>query len=57
MLKAMPIKLLQIIIKPQNLNLTEFFGFLKVKVYCPSHLKRPMLPVKYEGKTIFPRGI
>ena len=34
----------------------EFFGFLKVQVYCPHHLKRPLLPVKHEGHTIFPTG-
>lgn len=58
MLKVMPIKLLQIITNPSagNLDLNKFFGFLKVKVYCPSHLKRPLLPVKHEGHTIFPTG-
>lgn len=62
MLKAMPIKLLEIITNPlklTKLNLSTFYpaaGFLKVKVYCPHHVKRPMLPFKHEGKTIFPTG-
>lgn len=60
MLKAMPIKLLEIITNPlklTKLNLSTFYpaaGFLKV--YCPHHVKRPMLPFKHEGKTIFPTG-
>ena len=37
-------------------ELTNFFGFVEVEVYCPSTVVKPMLPVKYKGKTIFPTG-
>ena len=59
MLKDMPLKLIKIIKNSEllkDLNLDKFFGFLKVEVYCPNTVKRPMLPVKYNGKTIYPTG-
>ena len=34
----------------------SFFGFIEVEVTCPSWIKIPLLPMKHEGKTIFPRG-
>ena len=37
-------------------NLNNFFGFLKVEVTCPRNIKVPLLPCKYQGKTIFPTG-
>ena len=37
-------------------SLDEFQGFIKVKVSLPAGIERPLLPVKYEGKTIFPTG-
>jgi len=40
-----------------NFNLNNFFGFLKVEVNCPLNVKVPVLPNKYNGKTIFPTGI
>jgi len=49
-----------------NFNLDNFFGFLKVEVNCPSlafehrakvNVKVPVLPCKYNGKTIFPTGL
>ena len=40
-----------------NFNLDNFFGFIKVEVNCPLNVKVPVLPCKYNGKTIFPTGI
>ena len=37
-------------------NLDNFFGFCKVEVTCPPSIERPLLPLKYQGKTIFPTG-
>lgn len=49
-------------------ELSTFFGFLEVEVYCPVSVTKPMYrltgtaprstgqPVKYKGKTIFPTG-
>lgn len=60
MKKPMPLNLIKKYNKEesQNIKLTEFFGFLKVKVTCTknSKLVNPMLPCKYQGKTIFPYG-
>ena len=59
MLELMPLKLLEIItdaVKLKNLDLDNFFGFMKVEVTCPSHIKRPLLPVKHNGRTIYPTG-
>ena len=53
MLKPMPLNSTKI---AQVTDLDNFFGFVKVKVYCPRSIERPLLPVKYEGKTIFPTG-
>ena len=39
------------------IDLDNFFGFVKVDVYCPSTVERPLLPTKYKGKTIFPTGM
>lgn len=37
-------------------NLDDIFGFVKVRVKCPKNLKRPVLPIKCEGKTIYTTG-
>lgn len=37
-------------------NLVEFFGYLKVEVSCLKDIKVPVLPFKFNGKTIFPTG-
>ena len=37
-------------------DLNNFFGFLNVEVYCPKNLQVPVLPCKFNGKTIFPTG-
>jgi hypothetical protein len=53
MKKAMPGHLIGI-----HTNLTSLdnlFGFCLVEVECPPHVK-PVLPVKFEGKTIHPTG-
>jgi hypothetical protein len=36
--------------------LDNFFGFLKVEVTAPKDLIIPLLPLKFQGKTIFPTG-
>ena len=32
------------------------FGFCEVVVTCPKDIKKPVLPHKYNGETIFPTG-
>ena len=39
-----------------NFKLDNFFGFLEVEVTAPKNLVIPLLPLKYQGKTIFPTG-
>ena len=34
----------------------ENLGIFKVKVYCPTDIKHPLLPVRYKNKTIYPTG-
>ena len=41
----------------KSININNFFGFLHVELECPSHVSRPMLPYKLNGRTIFPKGI
>ena len=60
LMKPMPFKLIRKInFKNKNnsgFNLDEFFGYLKVEVTCPKDIKVPVLPCKFNGKTIFPTG-
>ena len=62
MLKPMPLNLIASYNSEEcnNINLSDFYGFLSVDIECPvidGTVKLPFLPVKYRGKTIFPRGI
>ena len=60
MLKDMPFVLLETITdqnKLAKIDLREFFDFVKVCVICPKNVQRPMLPCRFEGKTIFPTGV
>ena len=50
----MPLNLLRVI--KSNINLDTFFGFAECIVECPTNIKIPILPVKHNGKTIFPTG-
>ena len=59
MLNDMPLIPTDIIIEEDKLkliHLDDIFGFVKVIVKCPENLKRPVLPIKYKGKTIYPTG-
>lgn len=59
MSKPMPLKLIKSYnsIKSEGINLYNFFGFLEVDIECPEDLLRPVLPYRYKGRTIFPRGV
>jgi hypothetical protein len=58
MMKPMPYELIRKIQKfEKDFNLNNFFGFFfKVVVYSSKDIKLPLLPCKYNGKTIFPTG-
>nr|WVH37974.1 DNA polymerase [Fomes fomentarius] len=57
MSKPMPLNLVQNYNSANNINLDKFFGFLEVNIECPLSVLRPVLPYRFEGKTIFPKGI
>lgn len=54
MLKYLPLKPIKWI--DDSVKLSDFFGFALVKVHCPLTVKKPILPKKHKGKTIFPTG-
>jgi hypothetical protein len=56
MKNPMPLKLIKFHKNMENINLNEFFGYIEVEVTCPNTLTRPVLPFKFEGKTIYPVG-
>lgn len=60
MMKPMPLKLVRVIKNMDSLynitNFSSFFGFVKCKVNCPKGMKKPILPVKQDEKTIYPTG-
>jgi len=39
-----------------NIDLNNFFGFFLCEIHCPDNIDNPMLPLRYNNKTIFPRG-
>jgi hypothetical protein len=59
MLKPMPLNLIKTY---KNMNsilgvdFNKFYGFIKCKVTTPKNILKPILPFKYQGKTIFPLG-
>lgn len=60
MLKPMPLNLIKTHknmdwIK-NNSDFDKFFGFVKCKIITPKNILKPILPFKYQGKTIFPIG-
>ena len=40
----------------KNFQLINFFGFIKAEITCSNSVNRPVLPLKYNGKTIYPKG-
>lgn len=56
MLNPMPFNLIKFHKDLTNVKLEDFFGYCLVKVYCSNSIEIPLLPYKYNGKTIFPTG-
>lgn len=54
MLKPMPYEFIRY--HNENIDLLNFFGFIKAEIICPDSMKRPILPLKHNGKTIYPTG-
>ena len=56
MKRSMPYELINDYIDMSNIKLDDFFGFCLAEIETPKDILRPLLPYKYQGKTIFPRG-
>jgi NAD-dependent dihydropyrimidine dehydrogenase PreA subunit len=56
MCNMMPYQIIKKHNNMNNVNLDDFFGFCLCEIYCPENIDNPMLPLKYKGKTIFPKG-
>ncbi len=39
-----------------KIDLDNFFGFCLAEIETPNDILIPLLPYKYQGKTIFPKG-
>lgn len=52
----MPLDVIKYHKNMNNIKLENFFGFIEVEVTCPKSVTRPLLPFKFEGKTIYPTG-
>ena len=52
--KDFPAKHPEIIVEPGHTDISQWFGLCKCKVLPPRKLYHPVLPVKAEGKLIFP---
>ena len=57
MCKPMPFQLIKHYKDMIGIELNNFFGFCLAEIICPSNMERPVLPVKLNGKTIYPTGI
>lgn len=44
----------QIIVSPLDQNISHYYGLAKVDVLAPEKLLHPVLPVKFNGKLLFP---
>jgi len=56
MLNSIPLDLINKYNDMSNIKLVDLFGFCLAKIEAPKHIKIPLLPYKYQGKTIFPTG-
>lgn len=56
MCKPMPVNLKTFHKDMSNMQLEDFFGFVKVEVECPETILIPTLPTKHKDKTIYPHG-
>jgi hypothetical protein len=55
MSNPMPFEIVKFYHNMRFIKLENFFGFCLAQIYCPKNI-RPVLPYRYEGKTIHPTG-
>lgn len=56
MSNPMPFEMIRYHNSMNFIKLESFFGFCLALIECPLNIERPVLPYKYNGKTIFPKG-
>lgn len=56
MCQPMPYEIIQYHKDMSNIKLNDFFGFCLAEITTPDNLLKPILPVRYDGKTIYPTG-
>lgn len=56
MCKPMPFEIIKEHKDMTNIPLESFFGFCLAEIKTPKDINIPLLPYRYQGKTIFPRG-
>ena len=53
----LPVKFVRWIVPgKESLNVCEFFGFLEISIFIPTYLNIGPLPIRFNGKLIFPVG-
>nr|YP_009493085.1 DNA polymerase [Ganoderma tsugae]AWJ63880.1 DNA polymerase [Ganoderma tsugae] len=58
MTKPMPLELIETLTGSalDSFDLNSFFGFIELEIHCPATVKRPVLPLRWQNRTIYPRG-
>nr|YP_010561550.1 DNA polymerase [Ganoderma flexipes]UYX56921.1 DNA polymerase [Ganoderma flexipes] len=58
MCKPMPLELLETLTGDQlnSFDLDNFFGFIDLEIECPKSVSRPVLPFRWQNRTIYPKG-
>jgi hypothetical protein len=56
MLKPMPCNVIKYHPDLSNTKIDNFFGFCLAEIITPTNIKKPLLPYKHEGRTIYPTG-
>jgi hypothetical protein len=52
----MPFEMIKHHLNMGDIKLCDFFGFVKAEIETPLNILKPLLPYKYNNKTIFPTG-
>lgn len=56
MCQPMPHKIIKFHSDLTNFKLNDFFGYCLAEIITPKNILKPLLPYKYNGKTIYPTG-
>jgi hypothetical protein len=56
MCNLIPQKIIKKYENMDNVELDSFFGFCLAEIQTPENILKPLLPMKWKGKTIYPKG-